>query len=82
MESTRYKDDYGNIEKIDFGGNHFINGKCANPKSWEAAQIGDTFSPDGLTDAPILEELEITGHVSEFSYYDHDAKETVYVVTQ
>lgn len=77
----RFRDAYGNVEKLDAGNNHFINGKCVNPKSWEETQIGDTFDSTGLTDAPLVEELYVTGHVAEFSYYDHDEKETVYVNT-
>lgn len=80
--NKRFRDEYGNVEKLDAGNNHFINGKCVNPKSWKETQIGDTFSPDGLTEAPLEDELEITGHVAQFSYYDHDEKETVYVDTQ
>lgn len=82
MTDTRYRDDYGNIEKVDAGNNHFINGKCVNPKGWEETPIGGTFSPEGLTESLIQDEVEVTGHVAEFSYYDHDNKQTVYVDTR
>lgn len=82
MLDTRYRDQYGNTEKLDKAGNHFINGKCVNPKSWKETAIGETFDPSGLEEYPVNDELQVTGHVSEFSYYDHDAKETVFVNTQ
>jgi len=80
MLDTRYKDNYNNVEKVDSGGNHFINGKCVNPKSWSNTEIGGTFSDTGLTEAPLNKELNITGKVNEFSYFDHDLRKTVFVV--
>lgn len=80
MNTLRFKDNYGNIEKLDSGGNHFINGRCVNPKSWSQSEIGDTFDSTGLTESSIKEEVVITGKVSEFTYTDFDTKETVSVV--
>lgn len=79
MFNTRYRDNYGNVEKLDSHGNHFINGKCVNPKSWKGTKVGDTFDPTGLTEAPLKSELQITGKVDNFSYFDHDLRETVFV---
>ncbi|MGB3495409.1 MAG: hypothetical protein WBA57_21955, partial [Elainellaceae cyanobacterium] len=78
--NTRYRDNYGNVEKLDSRGNHFINGKCVNPKSWNSAKIGDTFDSTGLTEAPLKDEVQVTGKVDKFSYFDHDLRETVFVV--
>jgi len=82
MFNTRYKDFLGNVEKLDSRGNHFINGKCVNPKSWSSTDIGDTFDSNGLTKAPIEEDLQITGKVKEFRYFDHDLKKVVDVVVK
>jgi hypothetical protein len=79
MFNTRYRDAYGNVEKLDSRVNHFINGKCVNPKAWSESEIGDTFDGTGLVEAPIKDEVVITGSVKKFSYFDHDARTTVSV---
>ncbi len=39
-----FKDENGNNNTIDSSGNHFINGKCVNPKTTDiGAKIGDTY---------------------------------------
>lgn len=78
----RFQDKYGNVEKLDGARNHFINGKCVNPKSWEPTDIGDTFSSIGLEEFPIEHEIIVTGHVSEFDYYDRDKRMVVHINTQ
>tara|TARA_R110002074_G_scaffold189465_2_gene355224 strand:+ start:141 stop:386 length:246 start_codon:yes stop_codon:yes gene_type:complete len=80
--NKRYVDNFGNVEKVDMRGNHFINGKCVNPKGYSDTAIGDTFDPTGLTESSLVEELNITGKVDEFSYFDHDLRKTVTVVVQ
>ena len=82
MINKRFRDGYGNVEKIDSRGNHFINGMCVNPIAHVGGNIGDTFDPTGLTETTLVQELKITGSVKEFSYFDHDLRETVSVVVQ
>ena len=54
MEEKRFKDDNGNHHRIDIRGNHFINGRCVNPKTTDKKiegedgifrdpKIGDTY---------------------------------------
>jgi len=43
-ETQRFTTANGDYHFIDKGGNHFINGKCANPKSWEG-EVGDSYPP-------------------------------------
>ena len=40
----RFTDENGNYNLIDKAGNHFINGKCVNPKTTDVGKyIGDTY---------------------------------------
>ncbi|WP_299124230.1 hypothetical protein [uncultured Tenacibaculum sp.] len=40
----KFKDENGNNHTIDKVGNHFINGKCVNPKTTDIGKrIGDTY---------------------------------------
>ena len=39
---TQYFKSNGQNSRIDEGGNHFVNGKCVNPKSYEG-NIRDTY---------------------------------------
>lgn len=47
-----FRTENGDLHSIDEAGNHFINGKCANPKAGEwnvetgkPKKIGDTYPP-------------------------------------
>ncbi len=43
---TLKKDGKGfDSHSIDDAGNHFINGKCVNPKEGDDLKIGDTYPP-------------------------------------
>lgn len=59
-----FKDGNGNYHRVDYGHNHFINGKCVNPKRLDEALIGQTANKYKLVPAKV----EITGHVPVFSY--------------
>lgn len=61
---SSFIDKEGNRHRVDLGLNHFVNGKCVNPKSWEETEIADAYTFHDLEP----EELKITGHVPEFTY--------------
>ena len=45
MKQQIFKTKNGDDHKIDTRGNHFINGKCANPTEKSGGNIGDTYPP-------------------------------------
>lgn len=68
-------DNQNNVHSIDNGNNHFINGKCVNPKSWESTPIGAT-----LKEHKDLKSLSLAlGHVPNFTY--NQGKELITVQT-
>ncbi|AGO47901.1 hypothetical protein Phi40:1_gp036 [Cellulophaga phage phi40:1] len=67
------------IHKLDSTGNHFVNGKLVNPLFHKGGDIGSTFDDTGLIPFPISKEVVVTGRVTKFEYFDHDAREMVYV---
>jgi hypothetical protein len=65
---SRFVDSDGDIHKFDRGFNHFVNGKCVNPKSWDVTPIGNDFA-DVVEECPVVpNEAQITGHVPVFEY--------------
>lgn len=62
---STFIDTAGNRHRVDRGFNHFVNGKCVNPKSWEETPIGKSFED---LEEIVPQELQITGHVPEFTY--------------
>ena len=65
---SRFVDSDGNVHKFDVGNNHFVNGKCVNPKSWDVTPIGEVTEElfDSWTELP--SKVQITGHVPVFEY--------------
>lgn len=61
---SKFIDDNGTVHNLDAGNNHFINGKCVNPKSFEDKEIGET-----LNDYEGVKSLSlVVGHVPNFEY--------------
>jgi len=74
---TEYFKFNGDNHRIDNGGNHFVNGKCVNPKEYEG-EIGDTHpTEDDFVDPAIT----ITGFVPHTIKLDKNGKQ-VFVVTK
>jgi len=74
---TEYFKFNGDNHRIDNGGNHFVNGKCVNPKEYEG-EIGDTYpTEDDVVDPAIT----ITGFVPYTIKLDKNGKQ-VFVVTK
>ncbi len=66
---NRFIDVLGDVHTIDQGGNHFINGKLVNPKSYESRDIGDTLNEYVVEPYPLA-----VGHVPSFEYGYGDNK--------
>lgn len=60
QKQFKYLDEEGNYNLIDTAGNHFVNGKCINPKVGEG-YVGETHNPP--VNATSLLGLEVTGHI-------------------
>jgi hypothetical protein len=56
---TRFFRVNGVSNRIDTVGNHFVDGRCVNPKSYEGV-IGDTHPPE---DAELEPAITVTGFV-------------------
>ena len=84
MKQFKYTDKDGNKVLIDLGGNHFINGKCINPKAGvyslsSSGQIGDTHdTPDYATGWGGI----CTGHITKPIQYKDEFKGIVTIKPQ
>ena len=70
---AKYLDKAGKEHRIDGGGNHFVNGKCVNPKydGKFSPKIGSTYA--GKEMKSVDDTIRAIGHVPNFVFFDRDS---------
>jgi hypothetical protein len=76
MRQYQFKDSNNDLNLVDTAGNHFINGKCVNPKATldDNREIGDTYLVTDGTPETLAGEA-VVGHIeSPVKYQEENSK--------